>query len=209
MFPCKPYWCNPACGGRGLPGPTGAAGEGDVGPTGAQGATGPQGPPGFVGLAAAHIDGFSAFVTSPSPVAADTQLTNWSTGDPYFPGAGFDPVSGTYTVPVTGKYAVKATINYSTVTSASIAAGVSPSFVVRRTSPATAELLTGVMPILDVVASGIRAVLDTATVVLTGDVRLSAGDVVGVFYIADGLNVSVLLGGAGSAGIVWSMSLLS
>jgi hypothetical protein len=129
---------------------------------------------------------------------------------PYYTDAAFNPVTGNFTVPVTGRYAIKATINYSTTTAltVSLGAGVNPAFVARRTSPVTTNLISGLFPVLNVnvaLVLTLRAVLGSGDVALAGDVQLNAGDVVGLFYDANGLNISLNLGGANSAGIVWSM----
>ncbi|WP_234973040.1 hypothetical protein [Paenibacillus vortex] len=55
----------------------------------------------------------------------------------------------------------------------------------------------------------LRAVLGNGAVTLAGDVQLNAGDVVGLFYDANGLTISLNLGGATSSGIVWSIFRLS
>ncbi|MPN29790.1 hypothetical protein SDC9_177243 [bioreactor metagenome] len=49
----------------------------------------------------------------------------------------------------------------------------------------------------------LRAILGSGTVTLAGEVRLNAGDVIGLFYVADGLTVPLDLGGG--SGIVWSV----
>ena len=51
----------------------------------------------------------------------------------------------------------------------------------------------------------LRAVLGSAAVTLAGDVTLNAGDVIGLFYDADGLTLTLNLGGGTSSGIVWSI----
>jgi hypothetical protein len=137
-------------------------------------------------------------------------LTGWTVTSPYYDAVSFDEVTGNFTVPLTGRYAIKATINYSTAASitTSLGAGINPTFVLRRTAPTTTDLITGNFPILDVDVIAVltlRTILGDGTVTLAGDVELSAGDILGLFYEDDGLTVSLDLGGAGSQGIVWSI----
>jgi len=47
-------------------------------------------------------------------------------------------------------------------------------------------------------------VLGNGTVTLAGEVELTEGDVIGLFYIDDGLSITIDLGGGG-APIVWSI----
>jgi hypothetical protein len=112
-------------------------------------------------------------------------------------------------VPATGIYTFEATINYSTTATvtASLGSTVNPIFVIKRKSPTTTNLISGLFPILDVnvaLVLDLRAVLGSGTVTLTGDVSLNVGDVVGLFYVSNGLTISINLGGGTSAGIVWS-----
>ncbi|MCK9862585.1 hypothetical protein [Paenibacillus sp. ATY16] len=146
-------------------------------------------------------------------MAASQQLTNWSTASPYFTSASFNAVTGNYTVPVTGRYEILATINYSTTAAItlSLGAGINPSFAVQRTSPTATTLISGLFPLLNVNVTllNLRAILGNGTVTLSGGVTLNAGDVIGLFYNADGLTVALILGGANSGGIVWSMHRLT
>ncbi len=150
--------------------------------------------------------GFSATTTA-AGVAASTQIGNWSVTLPYFNDTSFDPATGTFTVPTTGKYSISATISYQTTSAltVNIGPGVDPAFVVRRITPIT-DLIEGLFPVLNVslVVLTARVILGNGTVTLTGDVELTAGDTVGLFYEADGLTVPLDLGGAGSP-IVWSI----
>ncbi|MGE7055229.1 hypothetical protein ACQKLN_06920 [Paenibacillus glucanolyticus] len=96
--------------------------------------------------------------------------------------------------------------------SISLGAGINPAFTVRRTSPTTTDLISGLFPLLNVnvaLVLTLRAVLGNGAVTLAGDVQLNAGDVVGLFYDANGLTISLNLGGATSSGIVWSIFRLS
>lgn len=135
---------------------------------------------------------------------------NWSTASPYFSDPNFNAVTGNYTVPVTGRYAIKATINYATtaVLSITLGAAVNPAFVVQRTSPIATALITGLFPVLNVniaLVLTLRAILGSGTVTLAGDVTLNAGDVIGLFYAANGLTLSLNLGSGATNGIVWSI----
>lgn len=159
-------------------------------------------------------EGFSAFLTSAAGVTGSTQLAGWSVASPYFDSATFDEVTGTYTVPATGVYIIEATINYSTTAAVtvSLGAGISPAFVVRRTAPVVTDLISGLFPVLNVdvaLVLTLRAVLGSSTVTLVGEVTLDAGDVIGLFYEADGLVIPLDLGGTGGPGIVWSINRLT
>jgi hypothetical protein len=154
-------------------------------------------------------EGFSAFVSTLT-VTTDTQIADWTTSAPYYGDAAFNATTGDYTVPETGRYSIKATINYSTTAAltVSLGAGVNPSFAVMRTSPTTDNLVSGLFPVLNVdiaLVLTLRAVLGDGTVTLAGDVELDANDVIGLFYVSDGLTLSLNLGGADAGGIVWSV----
>ncbi|GBF78408.1 hypothetical protein PA598K_07048 [Paenibacillus sp. 598K] len=171
--------------------------------TGATGATGPTGPTG-PNVAADGFSGLTSLTTS-----ASTQLTGFSVASPYFNNGTFNPATGNFTIPTTGRYSIKATINYATTAALgiSLGAGVNPTFVVRRTTAPVTNLITGLFPILNVsivLVLTLRAVLGSGTVTLAGDVQLNAGDVIGLFYEANGLTLSLNIGGT-TPGVVWSM----
>ena len=204
-----------ATGAQGVIGPTGPTGaQGVIGPTGptgatgAQGITGPTGPTGATGPTATS-EGFSAFLSTAS-VSASSQLTGWSVATPYFNSGNFNPATGNYTVPATGRYIIEATINYATTAVITIAlgAGINPAFVVQRSSPTVTSLITGLFPILNVniaLILSLRTILGSGTVTLAGEVQLNAGDIIGLYYVANGLTIGLNLGGSGS-GIVWSVN---
>ncbi len=157
-------------------------------------------------------EGFSATISALS-VNAGRQLTGWSTAAPYFNSGNFNTTTGNYAVPETGVYSIQATINYVTTAAISVVlgSGINPSFVVRRSSPTVTNLITGLFPVLNVSIAlllTLRTILGNGTVTLTGEVRLNAGDVVGLYYVDNGLTVNLNLGGAGS-GIVWSINRIS
>ena len=192
-----------ATGPQGITGPTGPTGA-----TGAQGITGPTGPTGATGPTATS-EGFSAFLSTAS-VSASSQLTGWSVATPYFNSGNFNPATGNYTVPATGRYIIEATINYATTAVITIAlgAGINPAFVVQRSSPTVTSLITGLFPILNVniaLILSLRTILGSGTVTLAGEVQLNAGDIIGLYYVANGLTIGLNLGGSGS-GIVWSVN---
>jgi hypothetical protein len=169
---------------------------------GATGATGPE----------VTTEGFSAFLSTVA-LSASSQLTGWTVTTPYFDSATFNETTGDYTVPATGVYIVQATINYTTTAAITISlgAGTNPAFVVRRTSPTVTDLITGLFPLLNVnvaLVLTLRTILGNGTITLAGEVELNAGDVIGLFYEADGLTVALDLGGAGS-GINWSINRLT
>ena len=204
-----------ATGPTGVTGTTGATGsQGVIGPTGATGATGPQGvigPTGATGPTGPTYtsEGFSAFLSSVN-VSASSQLTGWTVSTPYFNSGNFNPAMGNYTVPATGRYIIEATINYATTAVITIAlgAGINPAFVVQRSSPTVTSLITGLFPVLNVniaLVLSLRTILGSGTVTLVGEVQLNAGDIIGLYYVANGLTVGLNLGGSGS-GIVWSIN---
>ena len=213
--PTGPTGVTGATGPQGDLGPTGATGatgpQGIIGPTGAtgaQGITGPTGPTGATGPTATS-EGFSAFLSTAS-VSASSQLTGWSVAAPYFNSGNFNPATGNYTVPATGRYIIEATINYATTAVITIAlgAGINPAFVVQRSSPTVTSLITGLFPILNVniaLILSLRTILGSGTVTLAGEVQLNAGDIIGLYYVANGLTIGLNLGGSGS-GIVWSVN---
>lgn len=163
-----------------------------------------------IGLAPATT-GFSANRTTALNVSSSSQITGFSVADPYIASANFNPTTGNYTVPATGDYQISATVNYSTTAALSISlgAGVNPSFSIRRSSPTTTDLITGNFPILNVnvaLVLTLRAILGVGTVTMSGRVHLTAGDVVGLYYNADGLTVNLDLGGGTGTGVVWSVT---
>jgi hypothetical protein len=201
-------------GPQGDPGPAGAQGpagpagpQGDPGPAGAQGPSGPAGPQGDSGPAGTSFtsEGFSVTGTTYS-IASSTLFTNWSEASPYYASPAFNPATGIFTAPATGKYAIHATVNYKTnvPVSISLGSGIDPFFTVKKNG--STDLIKGYMPILDVnmaLILTIRTVLSSATVTLSGDVELQAGDEVGLYYEADGLTLGF------STDIVWSIHRLS
>ncbi|WP_339802336.1 stalk domain-containing protein [Paenibacillus sp. FSL R5-0744] len=201
-------------GSQGDPGPAGAQGpagpagpQGDSGPAGAQGPAGPAGPQGDPGPAGTSFtsEGFSVTGTTYS-IASSTLFTNWSEASPYYASPAFNPATGIFTAPATGKYAIHATVNYKTnvPVSISLGSGIDPFFTVKKNG--STDLIKGYMPILDVniaLILTIRTVLSSATVTLSGDVELQAGEEVGLYYEADGLTLGF------STDIVWSIHRLS
>lgn len=204
-----------ATGPQGDQGPTGPQGligstgvQGPTGPTGAQGNIGPTGPTGPT----ITEEGFSATIPALN-VTTGRQLTGWSTAPPYFNSGNFNATTGNYTVPATGVYSIQATINYTTVAAinAVLGSGINPSFAVRRTSPTVTNLIAGLFPVLNVSIAlllTLRTILGNGTVTLAGEVSLNQGDVVGLYYVDNGLSVNINLGGSGS-GIIWSINRIS
>jgi hypothetical protein len=149
--------------------------------------------------------GFTAALSSLT-VNANSAITGYSTL--YSDGTGLNAAAGTYTVPTTGRYRISATVNYSTTAAISIALGgsVDPRIAFRVNG---VETLTGLFPILNVnvvLVLTLRAILGSGTVVIAGDVPLTAGDVLDLQYVADGLTINLNLGGSGTTnGIVWSV----
>lgn len=195
-----------------LQGPAGPTGP--TGATGAQGEVGPIGPTGSTGAAGPTLtnDGFSASLTTLS-LSSSGQLTGWSVAPPYFNNGSFNTGTGNYTVPTTGRYIVQATINYSASAAISVNLGssVTPSFSIERRSPVVTSLIKGLFPILNVnvaLVLSLRAILGSGTITLAGEVVLDAGDVIGLFYNANGLTINLNLGGT-SNNVIWSMNRIS
>jgi len=144
---------------------------------------------------------------------SSTQLTGWTVTPPYFNNTTFDPATGEFEVPETGTYLITATINYEvdgTIDSA-LAPGVTPYFVVRRTSPVVTELISGELPVFEVDLAGAlkqRVILANSEVTLAGEVELNAGDIVGLFYEDDTMTLGLNLGSI-DKGIFWSITRLS
>jgi hypothetical protein len=149
--------------------------------------------------------GFSA-TTANVTVASSSQISAFSTL--YDDGSGLDPVTGNYTIPANGIYRVSAVVNYSTTAAVSVnlGAGVDPRIAVTVNGE---ERLTGLFPLLNVnvpLVLTLRAILGNGAVVISGDIPLTAGDVLGLQYVSDGLAIGLNLGGGGAAnGIVWSV----
>ncbi len=145
-------------------------------------------------------------------VSSGAQITGWSIASPFYGNAGFDATAGNFTVPSSGRYSIKATINYSTTLAITGTIGsANPSFIIRKTSPTVQNLINALFPLLNlnVALLNLRAILGNGAVVLAGDVELSAGDVIGLFYVSDGLSLTLNLGGANAGGMVWSMHRIS
>ncbi|WP_340013075.1 stalk domain-containing protein [Paenibacillus sp. FSL K6-1318] len=204
-------------GPQGNSGPAGAQGpvgpQGDPGPVGAQGPVGPQGDPGPVGAQGPAgpagtpftSEGFSVTGTTYS-INSSKLFSNWSEASPYYGSPTFNPATGIFTAPDTGRYAIHATVNYKIDAAISVSIGrdIDPVFTVKKND--NIDLIKGYMPFFDVnipLILTMRTVLGSATVTLTGDVELQAGDQVGLYYEADGLSIGF------STDIVWSIHRLS
>jgi len=196
-------------------GPTGEAGAtGSQGPIGETGATGLQGPIGETGATGPTVttNGFSAELSSAQSLSANGQLTGWTTTAPYFSNGAFNATTGNYTVPTTGNYLITATINYTTnaAIAASLGSSVIPAFMVQRSSPSTNNLVTAYFPTLNISVTllTLRAVLGNASVSIAGEVQLNAGDVIGLYYVANGFTTGITVGGASNQ-VVWSVNQLA
>lgn len=140
--------------------------------------------------------GFSAYKDSMG-VTDDTMLSNWSNSYPEFSGNYFNASSGIYTVPRSGVYAAQATISYATnsAISTQLGAGITPSFVIKKTTPTTESLVVGEFPIFNtsLLILSLRTILANSTITLTDVVQLTQGDTLGLFYSSDGLALPLTL----------------
>ncbi|WP_373900581.1 hypothetical protein [Geomicrobium sp. JCM 19037] len=137
-------------------------------------------------------------------------MGNWITPAPFYTDTGFDPTTGNYTVPTSGRYSIKAMINYQTTAAISVqlGAGVNPAFTLERISPTPTVIASGLFPVLNVnilLLLTLRTILGNGGVNLTADVNLNAGDVIGLFYVSNGLNINLNIGAGSSSGVVWSI----
>jgi len=139
-------------------------------------------------------EGFSVFLSSFS-ASASAYFTGWTSTTPYFTTSNFSTTNGIYTVPVTGVYAVTATINYVTnsAITASIGSSVSPSVIMRRTSPTSTDLVSGLLPLenISLTLLTLRAVLGGAAITLSGVVSLSKADLVRLYYNSSTMTVAL------------------
>lgn len=158
-------------------------------------------------------EGFSVFL--PTLVTGTTATVGgWEETAPYYGNAAFDAVLGQYTVPEAGRYSIEATVNFAFTAAipAALGADVNPSLVVRRTTPTPAtDLVTGLLPVLDVAVTGtltLRTLLRSGTVTLAGEVELAANDVITLVYQSAGVALDVNLGAA-TPGVIWSVHRLT
>jgi hypothetical protein len=140
--------------------------------------------------------------------SATGQFTNWTVTAPWYGHPSFNATTGVFTAPSTGRYAISATINYVTTAAVSISLGpgINPYFAVRRTSPTAEDLITGLLPVLNISAIvTLRGLLGNGCVTLAGDLSLNAGDTIILYYNATGATVTLQIGNSGANGIFWSV----
>ncbi len=105
--------------------------------------------------------------------------------------------TGLYTAPITGVYTTQATISYQTnsAITTQLGASINPTFTIRRTSPTSADLLSGQLPIFytNLVLLSLRTILAAGTITLSGVVQLTEGDTLGLYYNADGMSLALTL----------------
>ena len=141
-------------------------------------------------------------------MSASGQFINWTVTAPYYGHPNFNTATGVFTVPSTGRYAISATINYVTTValSVSLGSGINPYFAVQRLSPSAGNLITGLLPVLNIsLVITLRGLLGNGCVTLAGDVLLNAGDTIALVYNATGATVTLQLGNGGDNGIFWSV----
>ena len=148
----------------------------------------------------ATSEGFSASKSSLA-VSANAQITGFTISNPSFGSSSFNATTGNYTVPETGIYQMQAIVNYNTnaAITATLSADVNPTIDIRRTSAPAATLTTAQLPIvnlnlnLGLVTLTIRAVLGGGSIAVSGLMNLSKGDILGLYYNADGMTVALTL----------------
>ncbi|MNI48029.1 hypothetical protein D3C73_1025730 [compost metagenome] len=140
------------------------------------------------------IEGFSGNTTL-TGITSATTFSGWDVTDPYYTSASFNAVTGEYIIPTTGRYLIEAIINFETAApiAISLGAGVDPEFVVTRTAPVVTDLLSGLLPVLNVNVAllTLRAVLGNGSVTISGEVELTAGDSIELQYVDDGLTLAL------------------
>lgn len=140
--------------------------------------------------------GFSASLSS-FATATSVQLAGWNIISPYFSTNNFAVSSGNYIVPVNGLYEIEATINYITdvALSVSLPTNVNPFFQVRRTSPTSLNLISGLMPMVDISVTllTLRGVLGNGAVTLSGVTQLTANDVINLYYDSNSMTIALTL----------------
>ncbi len=158
------------------------------------------------------LDGFSAYLASQT-TSASVQLANWTVTAPFYGSADFNATTGNYTVPATGRYWIAATVNYSLTNPVTLGIGgsVFPYFQVRRSAPTSTVLVSSLLPVLNlnVTLLNIRAVLGNAGVTLAGEADLAAGDVIGLYYAANGLTLTLNIGLGADNGVMWIVQRLT
>ena len=155
------------------------------------------------------VVGFSANLYYTS-VSASATLTNYSVS---YGAPGFNSSTGQYTVPETGKYVISAVINYKLRAAATgnLLPLADPYFHVQKTTPYSTSLLVGLLPVINVnvaLVLTLRTILGNGAVTLSGNVLLSAGDVIHLGYVASGLTEILDIGGPGIPGVAWSVTKL-
>ena len=198
-----------------IPGPTGPVGE-----TGPQGLQGNQGATGVTGATGAVGDRGSMFLFSSSietvtaaSLGASGLFTGYSEATPYFDDSSvFDAGPGFFTVPSDGKYSIKITVFYRgwVPSPQEILDTVRPKIVLRCVSddPDT-DLLVGNIGTIEFIDNGgddPRTVVYSDTITLVGDLNLSSGDVLALYFDGDGIDTTgAVFGDTDYPGVVWSV----
>jgi hypothetical protein len=147
-----------------------------------------------------ETNGFSAYMASGSQVSSTGTLANWSVEPiPYYDMDNFngttyfDETTGEYTVPTTGYYHVKLIFSYNltTVPTSNLGPGI-PHITIMRDG---IEITKSALPIIDVNIPSVltmRTLLRTATVIISVDYRLGAGDVITAYFDTDGETIPTM-----------------
>jgi hypothetical protein len=142
------------------------------------------------------LQGFSAYKSS-LETSASVQFNDWSVSSPYFNFTSFNALAGNFTVSEAGRYLVQSTINYATdsAITGSLGVNVNPAFVLRRTSPSATDLISGLLPMINInlLAVSLRSILGGGEITLSGELQLAQGDVIGLFFEADGMTLSLTI----------------
>jgi len=126
--------------------------------------------------------------------ATGTDVTGWSSAAPYFAGPEFNVASGAFTVPATGTYRLAASCNVglTAAQSVSLGAGIDPSLDLQVNATTLATSRLGIMNVNVPLVLTLRTLVE-GPVALDTVVDLTAGDVVTLAYVPDGLTLNVAL----------------
>lgn len=91
---------------------------------------------------------------------------------------------------------MQAIISYNAGTITTQLGANNPTFIIKRTSPTAADLVTGELPVLDVSIVALitlKTLLSSSTVTMTDSLQLTQGDTIGLLYNANNLALTLTL----------------